>query len=76
MAFSILEEVDKETKLMDAKRMAKLLGCTPKHIYSLANQKAIPCLKVGSKFRFDPRSISYWLRKKDPTLAAAAKSAA
>jgi excisionase family DNA binding protein len=41
--------------------------------YRMVKRKQIPCLLIGGSRRFDPKTLGYWARKKDPMLAAAAR---
>ena len=74
MAFSILEEVEKLSGLLDAKQVAALFKIKAQTVYEMAASKDIPSFKLGGSLRFDPRSLGYWLRKKDPTLAKAMRA--
>ena len=71
MAFSILEAVETHKGPIPAKKMAEFLGVSKKKIYAMVRSKEIPALSFAGTIKFDPRSVGYWLRKKDPTLAKA-----
>lgn len=42
--------------------VARLLSLSPKTIYSLCDQLAIPHYRVGGSIRFDPDEIIEWIR--------------
>lgn len=73
MAYSVLEQLESEPKLMDAKRLATILGVGPKMIYRLVEEGRIPCLRLGTLIKFDPKVTSYWVRKQSPLFALADK---
>ena len=74
MAWSMLEAIDTHRKALTAKQLAEILNVSTKTLYKMAHRNDIPCVIMGGSVRFDPKSISFWLRKKDPVLAAAARS--
>lgn len=74
-AFSVLEAVETSKGLLSAKRLAEILDLSPKTVYAMAARKEIPSLRLAGALKFDPRALSFWLRKKDPTLAAADRAA-
>ncbi len=76
MAWSMLEEIETHRKPMTAKELGPILNVHPKTLYKMAHRNAIPSVKLGDIVRFDPKSVSLWLRRKDPMLAIAAKSQA
>lgn len=47
-----------------APELAKLLGCTGKHIYALAKSGRLPHLRIGTMIRFDPAATAEWLKKR------------
>jgi excisionase family DNA binding protein len=73
--YSILEDLESRTGVMKVKELASVLRVSEDAIYDLADQNAIPSFTVGKQRRFDPKTVAYWLRKKDPTFAQAAKAA-
>jgi hypothetical protein len=75
MAYSILEQLESEPKLMDVKRLAVILCVGPKMIYQLVENGRIPCLHVGSLLKFDPQTTAHWVRKQSPYFALAARDA-
>ena len=74
MAYCILEEVEKAQGLLTVNQVAKLFGIAPQKIYDKVSNKEILSLRFAGSIKFDPKSLGYWLRKQDPTLAAAARS--
>jgi len=48
-------------KLLDAFQVAELLAVSPKHIYRLAREGLLPCVRVGRRIRFDKEQIDRWV---------------
>ena len=73
--FDLLGELDRCSRLMTVDEIARLFRISKFTVYRMVRLRQIPSFVVGGSRRFDPKSISYWLRKKDPTLAATARQA-
>jgi excisionase family DNA binding protein len=71
--FDLLGELDRYSSLMTVDEVATLLRISKFTVYRMVRLRQIPSFVVGGSRRFDPKSISYWLRKKDPTLANASR---
>jgi excisionase family DNA binding protein len=50
--------------LRTARELAKLIGCTGKHIYSLEKSGRMRHLRIGGMVRFDPATTAAWLRER------------
>jgi excisionase family DNA binding protein len=73
--YSILEDLESRTGVMKVKELANLFRVSEDAIYDLADQNAIPSFTIGKQRRFDPKTVAYWIRKKDPNFALAEKAA-
>jgi len=73
--YSILEDLESRTGVLKVKELAAILRVSEDAIYDLANQNGIPSFTIGKQLRFDPKTVAYWIRKKDPTFALALKAA-
>ena len=73
-SYSVIEAVESHKGLLTARDLAEILNVTPKTVYKGAAAKQIPSFRVCGALRFEPRSLSFWLRKKDSTLAAAERA--
>jgi excisionase family DNA binding protein len=49
---------------LTAKQVSKFTGIGKSVIYDLASRDAIPCYRVGSMVRFDPKDVANWWRGK------------
>ena len=47
--------------LVGAAVIAAAIGCTAKHVYTLAKQNQIPHFRIGALVRFHPQEIAEWL---------------
>ena len=56
--------IEKRESAWSASDLAKLLGCSDKHIYSLAKSGRMPHLRIGGVIRFDPGATAAWLRER------------
>jgi excisionase family DNA binding protein len=72
--YGILDDLETRTGVLKVKEIADILRVSEDAIYDLADQGTIPSFTVGKQRRFDPKTVAYWIRKKDPTFAQAAFS--
>jgi excisionase family DNA binding protein len=49
------------TRLLIADELAELLRVPRTHVYRLAREDAIPCVRLGKYVRFDPKQIEAWI---------------
>ena len=47
--------------LMTVSDVARFLGLHEKTVYEWAARGRLPCVRIGSRIRFDPRDIDRWL---------------
>jgi excisionase family DNA binding protein len=47
--------------LMTVEDVARFLGVHEKTIYDWAARGWLPCVRVGSRLRFDPRDVNRWV---------------
>lgn len=71
--FNVLQALEAARGLLTVAEVAELLRKSVTVIYRLAERSQIPCFRIGGEWRFDPSTLAFWLIKKDPTLAAAAR---
>lgn len=62
MSASILERLSKTESALTAPKLAELLSLHKLTIYRLANSGSIPCFRIGTSIRFDPRAVADYLR--------------
>jgi len=60
---SLTDQIERIPHALTAAELAELLAVSPISIYKLAKSHRIPCFRVGSCVRFDPRAVANWLRK-------------
>lgn len=70
MAYDIIAEIENQPGLITVNKLAELLGVGPRTIYEMVSSGNLPTLILPgcSKKLFDPKTISYWLRKHNPVL--------
>jgi excisionase family DNA binding protein len=49
--------------MIDSKAVARLIGSTERHVWSLCANRLIPHYKVGGKLRFNRGEVLDWLEK-------------
>lgn len=57
--------------LLTVKDLSAWINVKPSTLYLWVNQGKIPCRKIHGLIRFDPESITTWLRSFEPVQAAA-----
>jgi excisionase family DNA binding protein len=60
---SLAEMLERQTKVLRAKDVARLFEVTPQHIYKMAASGRIPSFRVAGAIRFDPQELANWLRR-------------
>jgi excisionase family DNA binding protein len=61
---SIADHLDGLDHAISARELARLLGVHKLTIYRAVNSGVLPCFRIGSCVRFDPRVIAAWLRER------------
>lgn len=51
-------------RLWTVSDIAGFLGFTSKGIYGLVERQSVPCLRIGSRLRFEPDVILEWIRQR------------
>lgn len=64
MTAELIAVIERRERAWSASELAELLGCSDKHIYSLAKSGRMPHLRIGGVIRFDPRATAAWLRER------------
>ena len=73
--FDILSELENTRTVLKVDEVAALFRVSKFTIYRMAEKNEIPSMLIGGSRRFNPKTLGYWLRKKDPMLALASRSA-
>ena len=60
---SLVEMLERQTKVLRARDVARLFEVTPQHIYKMAASGRIPSFRIAGAIRFDPQELANWLRK-------------
>jgi len=71
--FNIIIALSKVRGLLTSEEIAAILRKSKFSIYRMAQTKRITAFMVGGSWRSDPSTITQWLIKKEPQLAAAAR---
>ena len=61
---SIAERLSNVQRALTAEDLADLLQVSRLTILRKAKRGVIPCFRIGSCVRFDPKSVAVWLRKR------------
>jgi excisionase family DNA binding protein len=61
---SIIDSVEQLDHALTAADLARLLNVHKLTIYRLAQAGLLPCFRVGTCVRFNPRAIAAWLRER------------
>jgi excisionase family DNA binding protein len=59
---SLADQIEKIGRALTAEELAKLLSVSRVTIFKQAASGRIPCFRVGTCVRFDPRAVANWLR--------------
>ncbi len=62
---------DSSAELLDVNRVARLLGCSPRHVYRLQDSGKMPrCVRLGALVRWSRKSLMSWLEAGCPPVRA------
>ena len=53
--------------LMPTSEVATFLGCSPKHVHNLIATRQLPAVKIGARYRVDPRDLDSYVRRNRTT---------
>jgi excisionase family DNA binding protein len=59
---SLAEIIQGRRKALKIDELADLLGVAPTTLYDMARDGWLPCMRIGSAIRLDPKAIADWLR--------------
>ena len=54
---SLLGDASREIALKSAAWVAEFLGCSESWVYKAAERGRLPCVRIGTMLRFDPRAV-------------------
>jgi excisionase family DNA binding protein len=60
---SIADQIEKTGHALTAEDLAEVLSVSKVTIFKQAAAGRIPCFRIGTCVRFDPRAVANWLRK-------------
>jgi len=60
---SLPDQIERIGHALTAAELATLLVVSRITVFKLAKAGRIPCFRIGSCVRFDPRAVAHWLRK-------------
>lgn len=55
----------KDRQLLTVDELAEWLKVKPRTVYQWVHEQYIPVMKLGALVRFDPASVSRWLRERE-----------
>jgi excisionase family DNA binding protein len=62
-AQSLPDQIERIGHAITAVDLAQLLGVSRVTIFKQAKAGRIPCFRIGTCIRFDPRAVAEWLHK-------------
>jgi excisionase family DNA binding protein len=60
---TLADQIDGRQSALTVAELAGLLSCTQPTIRALIRSKALPAIKIGGAYRFDPQPTAAWLRE-------------
>jgi excisionase family DNA binding protein len=61
-SYSLPDRIERIRHAITANELASYLAVSPITVYKMAKAGRLPCFRVGTAVRFDPRAIAEWLR--------------
>lgn len=74
--FDLLTTIESHATALTIEQVAAIFQVSGETIRRMAAQKRIPAFRLGGQVRFNPASLGYWLRQRDPLAAKASKALA
>ena len=62
-ANSLPDQIERIPHAITAAQLAQLLAVSRITVFKLAKAGRIPCFRIGTCVRFDPRAVATWLRR-------------
>jgi len=59
---TLAEQIERLGRALTAKELARILSVSTITIFKQAKTGRIPCFRIGTCVRFDPRAVANWLR--------------
>ncbi len=71
---AVLSPADASAKLLDVQAVAKMLGCSQRHIYRLTDRGVMPGpIKLGALIRWNRAAVEEWIDQGCPSCRRAGK---
>jgi excisionase family DNA binding protein len=62
-SYSLPDQIAQIKHALTATELAQWLAVSRITVFKLAKARRIPCFRIGTCVRFDPRAVANWLRK-------------
>ena len=62
---SIADSIEQLDHALTASELARILKVHKLTIYRQAHSGTLPCFRIGTAVRFDPRAVAAWLRAQE-----------
>ncbi len=59
---TLADQIERIGRALTAKELAQILSVSKITIFKQAKAGRIPCFRIGTCVRFDPRAVANWLR--------------
>jgi excisionase family DNA binding protein len=59
---TLADQIERIGRALTAKELAQILSVSKITIFKQAKTGRIPCFRIGTCVRFDPRAVANWLR--------------
>jgi excisionase family DNA binding protein len=61
---SIIEQLERFDRALTSKDLEQLLAVSKATISREASAGRLPCFRIGSSLRFDPKAVAEWLQSR------------
>ena len=61
-SLTLADRIERIGRALTAKELAQMLSVSTITIFKQAKAGRIPCFRIGTCVRFDPRAVANWLR--------------
>jgi len=72
---SLADKIEKFGRALTAGELSEFLNVSEVTVFKLAAAGRIPCFRIGTCVRFDPRAVANWLRSSSTDFSSAREAA-
>ena len=61
---TIVEQIAAKRKAFSLREFSEIIGMSYRSLNDMANNRTLPCIRIGTTIRLDPKTTADWLRER------------